>query len=163
MSMTAVKTYLEPELARELSRMARAQGRSESSIIAEAVRTRFAAQSEGVLEAGKESQRRQLNRLELRMEKILRDQAMMKECLLLFVRVWLEYNPPLDEEIADSAAASAAARFERFLDILMKGLSPGGSIASHAFDAANDSANDSGGTTGNEFGADPYSELEEQA
>ena len=66
------------------------------------------------------------------------DQAMMKECLLLFVRVWLEYNPPLDEEIADSAAASAAARFERFLDILMKNLSPGGSVASHAFDAAND-------------------------
>ena len=138
MTMTAVKTYLEPELAREVGRQARAQGRSESSIIADAVRLRLGAQSEGAIQAGKETQRRQLNRLELRMEKILRDQAMMKECLLLFVRVCLEYNPPLDEEIADSAAASAAARFERFLDILMKNLSPGGSVASHAFDAAND-------------------------
>ena len=138
MTMTAIKTYLEPELAREVTRQARAQGRSESSIIADAVRLRLAAQSEGATQAAKETQRRQLNRLELRMEKILRDQAMMKECLLLFVRVWLEYNPPLDEEIADSAAASAAARFERFLDILLKNLSPGHSIAAQAFDAAND-------------------------
>lgn len=138
MSTTAIKTYLEPELAREVARQARAQGRSESSIIADAVRLRLAAQSEGATQAVKETQRRQLNRLELRMEKILRDQAMMKECLLLFVRVWLEYNPPLDEEIADSAAASAAARFERFLDILLKNLSPGHSIAAQAFDAAND-------------------------
>jgi hypothetical protein len=138
MSTTAIKTYLEPELAREVARQARAQGRSESSIIADAVRLRLAAQSEGATQAAKETQRRQLNRLELRMEKVLRDQAMMKECLLLFVRVWLEYNPPLDEEIADSAAASAAARFERFLDLLLKNLSPGHSIAAQAFDAAND-------------------------
>jgi hypothetical protein len=87
----------------------------------------------------------------------------MKECLLLFVRVWLEYNPPLDEEIADSAAASAAARFERFLDVLMKGLSPGGSIASHAFDAANDSANDTGEGAHHESSAGPCPDLEEQA
>lgn len=142
MSTTAIKTYLEPELAREVARQARAQGRSESSIIADAVRLRVAAQSEGATQAAKETQRRQLNRLDLRMEKILRDQAMMKECLLLFVRVWLEYNPPLDEEIADSAAASAAARFERFLDILLKNLSPGRSVAAQAFDAANDAVDD---------------------
>lgn len=142
MSTIAIKTYLEPDLAREVSRMALAQGRSESSIIADSVRARLAAQSEGATAAAKETQRRQLNRLELRVEKILRDQAMMKECVLLFVRVWLEYNPPLDEEIADSAAASAAARFEHFLDILMKGMTPGYSIAAHAFDgAANGPAN----------------------
>lgn len=133
MSTIPVKTYLEPDLAREVARMARAQGRSESAIIAESVRARLAAQSEDATSAANETQRRQLNRQELRLEKILRDQIMMKECLLLFVRVWLEYNPPLDEEIADSAAASAAARFERFLDILMKNLTPGYSIAAQAF------------------------------
>jgi predicted transcriptional regulator len=161
MRTTSIKTYLDVDLARAVTRLARAQGRSESAIVAEAVRGRFAEQSEAFLAAAKESQKRQLNRLELRMEKVLRDQAMMKECLLLFVRVWLEYNPPLDEEVADSAAASAAARFERFLDILMKGLSPGGSIASHAFDAANDS-NAESGSSSDDF-ADPFSDIEEQA
>lgn len=136
MTTTAIKTYLEPEVAREVARLARKQGRSESSIIADAVRSRLIAGDEGVTRAAGETQRRQLNRLEARMEKILRDQALMKECVLLFVRVWLEHNPPFDEEIAESAAASAEARFERFLDLVMKSLSPGHGLADDALNGA---------------------------
>ena len=135
MTTTAIKTYLEPDLAREVSRLARAQGRSESSIIADAVRSRLAAQSEG---ATGETQKRQLNRVEARLDKMLRDQAVMKECVLLFVRVWLEHNPPIDDELAESAAASAEARFERFLDLVMKGLSHGRGLADGALSGADE-------------------------
>lgn len=134
MSTTAIKTYLEPDLAREVSRLARAFGRSESSIIAEAVRTRVTGSGEEANGAARETQRRQLNRLERRLEKVLHDQAVMKECVLLFVRIWLEHNPPIDDAEAESVAASAEARFDRFLDHLMKGLTPGQSIAAEMLD-----------------------------
>ncbi|KAF0182435.1 MAG: CopG family transcriptional regulator [Caulobacteraceae bacterium] len=143
MSTIAVKAYVEPDLARDIARVARAQGRSESSVIAEAIRTRFASFAAGPASAARDTDRRQLGRLEARVDKILRDQAMMKECVLLFVRIWLEHNPPIPEDLADSAAASAEARFHRFLDLLMKGLTPGYSIAEDVFGAK--SGKDHGG------------------
>lgn len=133
MSTTGIRTYLEADLAREVGRIARAQGRSESSLIAEAVRTRFAADSPRMIKAAEETQRRQLNRIETRMDKIMRDQAMIREGLLVFVRVWLEHNPPVDDLAAEELAASAAARFERFLDLVAVGLQRGQSIANGAF------------------------------
>ena len=141
MRTNAIKTYLEPDLAREVTRLARAFGRSESSIIAEAVRTRVTGNADQASSAARETQRRQLNRIELRLDKLLHDHALMKECLLLFVRVWLEYNPPMNDSEAQAAAASATARFDRFLDLLMKGLTPGQSIAASALNGADDITN----------------------
>lgn len=129
MNLTGIRTYLEPDLAREVSRAARAQGRSESSLIAEVLRARFAADSPGAATTSAEAQKRQLNRLETRFDKLQRDQALVKESLFVFVRVWLEHNPPIDDAIVESIAASAEARFERFLDLVAQGLSPGRSIA----------------------------------
>lgn len=129
MNLTGIRTYLESDLAREVSRAARAQGRSESSLIAEVVRARFAAETAGAANASSDAQKRQLNRLETRIDKLQRDQALMKESLFVFVRVWLEHNPPIDDALVESIAASAEARFERFLDLVAQGLSPGRSIA----------------------------------
>lgn len=126
-----IRTYLEPEIAREVARIAHAQGRSESSFIADAVRATLARGSDSVARAAAESQTRRLNRIEARLDKLFRDQALMKESLLLFVRVWLEHNPPLDDARADLAAASAEARFERFLDLAAQTLARGG--ATHVF------------------------------
>jgi hypothetical protein len=117
-----VRAYLERELADALSRRARAQGRSESSLIAEAVRARLAATSNQVLRAENETARRQLGRIEARLDKLIWEQLQIKECVFLFIRVWLEHNPPLEEGIEESAAISAEARFERFLDLLAEAL-----------------------------------------
>jgi len=141
MRTTAIKTYLEPDLAREVSRLARAFGRSESSIIAESVRTRVTGNADVANGAARETQRRQLNRIELRLEKTLNDQAVMKECVLLFVRIWLEHNPAIEDDAAESIAASAEARFDRFLDLLMKGLTPGQSIAAGVLTGAEETSN----------------------
>ncbi|MDX2275433.1 MAG: hypothetical protein NW206_08280 [Hyphomonadaceae bacterium] len=128
MGTTAIKTYLEPDLAREVARLASAQGRSESAIIAESVRMRMAASSPDALQAEEEGVKRQLVRLEARMNKLMWESAQIKECALLFVRIWLEYTPPLDPEHEESAAAIAQARFERFLDLLAGKLGEGRSF-----------------------------------
>lgn len=152
MTSTVMKTYLEPDLAREVARMARAQGRSESSVIAEVLRTRFAAASDGAVQTSVDSQKRQLTRLEARVDKIVRDQALIKECVLVFVRVWLEHNPPIEDDLAESVAASAEARFERFLDLVAHGLQPGRSMG-------NGSHVDTPGTNGDGAAHDIEAEL----
>lgn len=116
MSTTGIRAYFENTLAREISRMARVQGRSESSIIVEAVRVYLAARSEGALVAAGETQKRQLNRMEARLDRLFADQARIDQAVHSFVRLWLEHNPPLPEDYAESAAASAAARLEHFAD-----------------------------------------------
>lgn len=118
MRQIPVRAYLAPELAEEVTRRAQAQGRSDSSFIGEILRASLAATSDQARQAETETVKRQLNRLESRFDKLIWEQLQAKECLLLFIRVWLEHNPPLDETIEDSAAASAEARFERFLDLL---------------------------------------------
>lgn len=137
MNLTGIRTYLEPDLAREVSRAARAQGRSESSLIAELIRARFAAAGDGAQQASDAAQKRALARLEARIDKIQRDQALIKESLFVFVRVWLEHNPPIDDALVESIASSAEARFERFLDLVAQGLPTGRSIAHGASNVAN--------------------------
>jgi hypothetical protein len=122
MANKAVRAYIETDLAAALARQAQARSRSASSIISEAVRAYFVSKSEDVTQAETETVRRQLNRVEARLDKLIWEQAQQKECLLLFVRVWLEHNPPLDDAIEESAAISAEARFERFLDLLSQDL-----------------------------------------
>lgn len=122
MSRAPMKTYLDEGLAAAVSRLAAVQNRSESAIIADAVRARFANASDAAGKADGETQKRQLNRLEARFDKLIWDLTQTKQAMLLFVRVWLEHNPPLDPEIEDSAGASAEARFERFLDLLSQRL-----------------------------------------
>src|SRR5262245_30614842 len=122
MSRAPMKTYLDANLAQAVSRLAASQNRSESAVIADAVTARFANASDAAGQAGAETQKRQLNRLEARFDEVIWELTQTKQAMLLFVRVWLEHNPPLDPEIEDSAAASAEARFERFLDLLTERL-----------------------------------------
>jgi len=73
-----------------------------------------------------DSQTRRLNRIEARLDKIVRDQAVLKEAVFAYVRIWLEHNPPIEPELAGSLAASAAARFERFVDLAVMTYAQGG-------------------------------------
>lgn len=118
MSRAPMKTYLDASLAQAVTRLAASQNRSESAVIADAVRARFANASDAAGQAGAETQKRQLNRLEARFDRLIWELAQTKQAMLLFVRVWLEHNPPIDPEFEESAAISAEARFERFLDLL---------------------------------------------
>lgn len=124
MARGKITIYLPDGLQERMERIAAQQGRSVSSVVVEAVEARYrkdGGETDPAL--------RLANRLEARIDKAVRDTIMVKETLLLFVRVWLEHNPPLDEGIEESAAASAAARFERFLDFVADAIGSGRSLA----------------------------------
>lgn len=127
MPRSGITVYLPRALEERIQLMAKEQHRSESSLVAEAVKARFERKA-GDGDANSERQRL---RTDARLDKAIGEILIFKEVLLLFVRVWLEHNPPIDESLEESAAASADARFERFLDYVAQGLAPGKSIASH--------------------------------
>lgn len=126
MPRTGITVYLPRELEERIEKIAAEQHRSESSVITEAVQARF--ERRAAREDPTNSERQRL-RTDARLDKVIGEILIFKEVLLLFVRVWLEHNPPIDEALEESAAASAEARFERFLDYVAQGLSPGRSIA----------------------------------
>jgi hypothetical protein len=61
--------------------------------------------------------RARLDRLDKRDYVRARELALVKETLLLFVRVWFEYAGPLDDSDPD-AGANAEVRFQGFLEML---------------------------------------------
>lgn len=61
-------------------------------------------------------------RTHARLDKVIGEMLILKEVMLVFVRVWLEHNPPIDEAFEESAAASAEARFERFISYVGEAL-----------------------------------------
>jgi hypothetical protein len=63
-----------------------------------------------------------LDRLDKRDHARAREIALLKETLLLFVRVWFEYAGPLDDNDPD-ASANAEVRFQGFLQMLSAELS----------------------------------------
>lgn len=126
MARGGITVYLPRDLETRIRRIARDQHRSESSVVAEAVKARFERGDAGVKD---ESADRRLSRVDIRLDKAIGESLIIKEILLLFVRVWLEHNPPIDEEMEESAAASAEARFERFLDFVTQALGPGKSLS----------------------------------
>jgi hypothetical protein len=58
-----------------------------------------------------------LDRLDKRDHERARELALLKEMVLLFVRVWFEYAGPLDDDDPD-ASANAEISFQGFLDML---------------------------------------------
>ncbi|MEQ1818455.1 MAG: hypothetical protein ABL871_07565 [Terricaulis sp.] len=127
MPRKGITVYLTRDLEVKIEKIARDQHRSESSVIAEAVRARFAGRDGDPL--APVSDLRHTSRLDARLDKVIGEGLIVKEVLLLFIRVWLEHNPPIDEALEDSAAASAEARFERFLGMVAQALRGGRSIS----------------------------------
>lgn len=128
MPRKAVSVYLPPDLEARVRRLAVDQHRSESGVITDILKARL-ERGDGVRPSG-EIDARLVFRLDARLQKVVGEALIMKEIVLLFVRVWLEHTPPLDEHMEESAAASADARFERFCDLVAQALAPGQSLAS---------------------------------
>lgn len=131
MPRKGITVYLPPYLETKVQKIARDQHRSESSVISEAVRARFAGRDGDPLP--QLSDQRAANRLDARLDKAIGEALILKEVVLLFIRVWLEHNPPIEEAHEDAAAASAEARFERFLELVRDGLQSPRSLALDPF------------------------------
>jgi predicted transcriptional regulator len=124
MAQKRMTIYLSEETQEKLQAIARKRKRSVSSLVSASVEQQLQDNASVV----PESAVRQLARIEARLDKSIRDAAMLKEIMLLFVRVWLEYTPPLAEDEEDDAAALAELRFERFLDHVRDAMAPGRSL-----------------------------------
>lgn len=128
MARNGITVYLPRDLEMRVRRIAKDQHRSDSSVVADAVKARY-ERNQFTNEAIEETARRQISRVDVRLSKAIGETLILKEIVLLFIRVWLEHNPPVDEQLEESAAASAEARFERFLDFVAQALAPGKSLA----------------------------------
>ena len=128
MARGGITVYLPRDLEARIRRIAKDQHRSDSSVVADAVKARY-ERNELNGKALEETARRQISRVDARLSKAIGETLILKEIVLLFIRVWLEHNPPVDEALEESAAASAEARFERFLDFVAQALAPGKSLA----------------------------------
>jgi hypothetical protein len=64
-----------------------------------------------------DSVKARLDRIDKRDHARARDLALLKEMVLLFVRVWFEYAGPLNDDDPD-ASADAEIRFQGFLEML---------------------------------------------
>ena len=123
MARRKITVYLPADLEACVQRIARDLHRSQSSVVTEAVRSRWARIA--CVQDQQEPAGRLLPRIDARLDKAIGETLVVKEIVLLFVRVWLEHNPPIDEVLEERAAASAQARFERFLDFVAQALAPG--------------------------------------
>lgn len=120
MPRKGITVYLPPDIEAKVTRLAVDQHRSESSVIAEAVRVRLSARG---AEAGPDALLPRLTgRVDAGFEKSIGELITLKEVLLSFILLWLQHTPQLDESIEDAAADSAEARFQQFLRFVHEGL-----------------------------------------
>lgn len=114
--------YLEDDLFRALDIEARLRGLPTTRAAADAMRRIFLDEKDPAVA---DTVKLRLDRVEKREVVRAREIAIIKETLLLFIRVWLEHTPPPEEATLDATNAVAERRFQSFLDLLAESLRPG--------------------------------------
>lgn len=106
--------HLDPDVAAAIEVEGKRRGLTLSRAANDAVRRALLDDSSDGLAA---SIRARLDRLDNRDRMRARELALVKNTLLLFVRVWFEYAGPLDDSDPD-AGADAEARYQGFVEML---------------------------------------------
>ena len=110
-----VTLHLDPDIANALDAEAMKRGLNASRAANDALRrVLFDSDDAAIVDIVKA----RLDRLDKRDSVRARELAIIKKALLLFVRVWLEYAGPLEEDDDPDAAANAETRFDEFLQAL---------------------------------------------
>lgn len=117
-----ITIYLEDDLARALDGDARLRGLPVTRAAADAMRRIYLDEKDAAVA---DTVKMRLDRVEKREVVRAREIAIVKETLLLFIRVWLEHNPAPEEETMAATHALAERRFQSFLELLAESLQPG--------------------------------------
>lgn len=110
-----VTLHLDPAIADALEAEARKRGFNASRAANDALR-RALVDEQG--ESLGDTVKTRLDRLDKRDAARARELALIKETLLLYVRVWLDYAGPLEARDGPDDEADANARFQDFLQVL---------------------------------------------
>lgn len=117
--------YLEADLARALHLDAQLRGLPVTRAAAVAMRRVLLDEKDPAVA---DTVKMRLDRVEKREVVRAREIGIIKETLLLFIRVWIEHNPAPDAETLDASHALAERRFQSFLELLAESLQPGRSL-----------------------------------
>lgn len=112
MKKIRMTVYLDPKTYDQLRAYAESR-RQPLSIMAEAAVAAFVDPEQK--EAGIA---RRLGRIERQMERLSRDTNISVEAFMVYVWLWLSANPPLSEQVAAAARASATERYDQFMETL---------------------------------------------
>jgi hypothetical protein len=121
--------YLEDDLARALDVDARLRGLPVTRAAADAMRRIYLDEADPAVA---DTVKMRLDRVEKREIVREREIGIVKETLLLFIRVWLEHTPAPDEDTLDAVHAVAERRFQSFLELLAESLQPGRTLFAYA-------------------------------
>lgn len=120
-----VTIYLEADLARALDKDADTRGLATTRAAADALRRILLDEKDTAVA---DTVKMRLDRVEKREVVRARELKIIKETLLLFIRVWIEHNPAPEEDVQEVNRAFAEERFTAFLDLLAESLQPGRSL-----------------------------------
>ena len=112
MKKIRMTVYLDPRTYDQLCAYAGAR-RQPMSIMAEAAVAAFVDPEQKEAAAT-----RRLGRIERQLERLARDTNISVEAFMVYVWLWLGANPPLPEQVAAAARASATERYDQFMETL---------------------------------------------
>jgi len=112
MKKIRLTVYLDPSVHDNLCAYASAR-RQPLSIMAEAAVAAFVDPKQREADT-----LRRLARIERQLDRLARDSNISVEAFMVFVWLWLSANPPLPEQVAAAAKASATERYDQFMETL---------------------------------------------
>jgi hypothetical protein len=121
--------YLEDDIFRALDVDARLRGLPTTRAAADCMRRIYLDEKDPAVA---DTVKMRLDRVEKREVVRAREIGIVKETLLLFIRVWLEHTPPPLEETIEATHAVAERRFQSFLELLAESLGPGRTLFAQA-------------------------------
>ena len=131
--MNKITTYLDDEASEALDRYHLKTRKSKSLIINDAVREVLLPSQPKDPSAALRKRLDQLGyQLKRHDEDVMGAVALLKEMLGLFVRVYLNHTPEVEQTDRGRASASGRKRFERFVSMLAESLETGRSILDEA-------------------------------
>lgn len=117
---------LPPDLSRQLAEFAIHKRATQASIVEAAIASFLSPDGSERMEA---AVTRRLDRLAKQNERLEFHVEVTNEALALFVRLWLNANPPLPDAAMSAAQAQSKERYEAFVQSLARKLETGSRLA----------------------------------
>jgi hypothetical protein len=125
MTRARLNIFIEPDHAKRLDDFAAVRGVSKSAVIAAALASFLAPDSEDRREA---VVAKRLDRLSRQFDRLERDQSILIETLALYVRYFLTVSLPIPEDQQEAARAQGRVRYAQFIEQLGRHIQRGRSL-----------------------------------